>query len=258
MILLDEEETRLLALARQKFTPEPQQADRVRAAVLASATLQGGSGLAEGLANGSSPNTIAGAGNFTALSHGLGALGTKAWLAGVALVLGAAGAGVWAFGGASDDTSPRLATTGTKVVPVTQSAPATKPVPPTQPIPQMPTPRSPVPAPTQVAPEIGPANKLPPAARSAEERPRLDLREELSALREAEQAVNAGSPARALAILDQLQRSAGGELREERAALRVLAHCQLGSVMRLDHARRFLSTYVNSVYALRIRAACGE
>ena len=90
------------------------------------------------------------------------------------------------------------------------------------------------------------------------ERPRLDLREELTRVREAEQAVNAGTPGRALAILDELQRSPGGKLREERAALRVLAHCQLGSALRLDHARRFLGTYQNSVYALRIRAACGE
>jgi hypothetical protein len=259
MILLDEEETQLLALARQKFTPEPQQARRVHAAVLAAVAVPSGSDLAEGLANGSNTNAIAGGGNFAAVSHGLGALGTKAWLAGVALVLGvSAGAGVWAFGGASEDMAPPLATTAPKVVPATQSAPTTQPVPPTQSTPPMLTPQPQVPAPTLVTPEIEPANELPPAPRSTEKRPRLDLRKELSAVREAEQAVNSGDPERALVILDQLQRSPGGELREERAALRVLAHCQLGSAMRLDHAQSFLSTHVNSVYAPRIRAACGE
>jgi hypothetical protein len=85
-----------------------------------------------------------------------------------------------------------------------------------------------------------------------------ELRDELKGVREAEHALNAGEPGRALAALEELQRFRGGSLREERAALRVLANCLLATSTSGDEARRFLSTYSKSFYAPRIRAACGE
>jgi hypothetical protein len=88
--------------------------------------------------------------------------------------------------------------------------------------------------------------------------PALELRDELTGVREAEHALNAGDPARALAVLAELESFPGGRLREERAALGVLAHCKLGTADWRDRARRFSSTYAGSVYVTRIRAACGE
>src|SRR5262249_36408651 len=75
--------------------------------------------------------------------------------------------------------------------------------------------------------------------------PALDA--ELSLLREAQGALRAGEPARALALLDAAQ-PAGGALGEERDAARVLALCGAG---RVDDARREAARFL-------ARRACGQ
>jgi hypothetical protein len=98
--------------------------------------------------------------------------------------------------------------------------------------------------------EPEPAAKAPPAVDP--------LVAETRGLGEAHGALKDGDPARALALLDaQGATYADGQLREERAAARVLALCKLG---RADEARalaaRFLAENPRSLLADRVRSAC--
>jgi hypothetical protein len=95
------------------------------------------------------------------------------------------------------------------------------------------------------------AAKAPPAAGDT-------LEAETRRLREAHDALNGGDPARALALLDaQSADFAGGQLREERAAARVLALCKLGRTDGANaEAGRFLRENPRSPLADRVRAAC--
>lgn len=120
-----------------------------------------------------------------------------------------------------------------------------------------PRPASVAPLPVAVEPpavaEPPPALPAPPAAPPA---PPDTLAAEATRLREAHGALQGGDAARALALLDE-QGAAGAQLREERAAARVLALCQLGKV---DEARaaaaRFLQESPRSPLADRVRASC--
>jgi hypothetical protein len=217
----------------------------VHAAVIGSVAL-GSAALAQELAGRSTTTAtvstgIAPAGKLAALSQTLAAVGAKTWLVGAAVALGVgSGAGLWAVTAgktASPDDVPVLTAPPAKLsVPTAPSALA-----PSQPHPEPP-------------PSSGEGKSAPaPAATSTR---RLDLRDELAGVREAERALNAGNPTQALAMLDELGRFAGGHMREERAALRALAHCQLGTATSLDRARRFLNDYPSSVYAFRVRTAC--
>lgn len=82
------------------------------------------------------------------------------------------------------------------------------------------------------------------------------LAAETQRLREAHGALTGGEASRALALLDE-ESAAGPQLREERAAARVLVLCQLG---RVDEARllaaRFLAESPRSPLADRVRASC--
>ncbi len=84
------------------------------------------------------------------------------------------------------------------------------------------------------------------------------LEAETRRLREAHGALQSGDPGKALALLDEQSTAyAKGELREERAAARILTLCKLG---RLDEARiataRFLQESPHSPLADRVRSGC--
>lgn len=286
MTLLDEKEKLLLARARQEFTPEKQQAHRVHAAVLGSAAL-GGAALAQGLTSGSEATIGAGVGpaggagaagaatggKLAALSQAIGSLSVKAWLTALAVTTGvSAGASLWVLDASEPATSavaPKVRPSGAPPAPAASPRAALPAATPSATPP--PAPPSPAPLPTEPSPASLPAGPqggtLEPALPEAEaegpassitspRRRPLGLGTELSSVRDADRALNTGDPARALAILDELDRSPGGALRQERAALRALAHCQLETPSATDRARRFLRAYPGSVYAQRVRSAC--
>ncbi|MFT3776624.1 MAG: hypothetical protein QM820_65630 [Minicystis sp.] len=101
-----------------------------------------------------------------------------------------------------------------------------------------------------------PSAASPPPAANPPRPPPDTLVAETQRLREAHGALQGGDPTRALALLDE-QAAAGAQLREERAAARILALCQLGKV---DEARaaaaRFLAESPRSPLADRVRASC--
>jgi hypothetical protein len=101
---------------------------------------------------------------------------------------------------------------------------------------------------TAAAPPTAPA---PPAPADAD-----TLIDETRRLRDAHAAMKGGDPSRALSLLEE-QSAVGPKLREERAAARVLALCQLG---RVDEAKaaagRFLAESPRSPLADRVRASC--
>src|SRR6185437_11501775 len=113
----------------------------------------------------------------------------------------------------------------------------------------------PGPSPVAASP---PAHPTEPAPAEPAGRPVDRLEAETRDLSEAHAALNEGDPARALALLDEQSTAyADGQLREERAAARVLALCKLG---RADEARalaaRFLAENPRSMLADRVRSAC--
>ncbi|NUQ74877.1 MAG: hypothetical protein HUU21_15110 [Polyangiaceae bacterium] len=98
-------------------------------------------------------------------------------------------------------------------------------------------------------------NASPRASKGA---PASSLEEETKRLREVHKALRSGAPERALELLsEQSAAFASGELREERAAARVVALCKLG---RTEEARAvaesFLRENPRSLLADRVRAAC--
>jgi hypothetical protein len=99
-----------------------------------------------------------------------------------------------------------------------------------------------------------------PSRPQAAARPRanLDVVDELALLRRVERALRADHPALALALIGELeQRFPNSKLSEERLAAKVMANCGLGEASAALHAQRFLRDRDGSVYAERVRAACG-
>ncbi len=139
--------------------------------------------------------------------------------------------------------------------PTAVRAPAAEPRPP-QPIPapqdpvtvgERPSPASPPPPPA-VAATASPA--------TAPTAPADTLVEETRRLREARAALKGGDAARALSLLDE-RGAAGAQLREERAAARILALCELGRVADAQAlGGRFLAESPRSPLADRVRASC--
>jgi len=84
------------------------------------------------------------------------------------------------------------------------------------------------------------------------------LRRELVALRQAEWAMRAGQPSRALATLEAFEREAEGQgkMHEERAAAAALARCALAADSGESLYAKFVSRYPGSAYAARLRRAC--
>jgi hypothetical protein len=84
------------------------------------------------------------------------------------------------------------------------------------------------------------------------------IEEEIALIGEAQRALGAGDPARALQLADQhAARFPSGQLSEERAAVRVLAICALGRGDAKAQAERFLRERAASPAAGHVRKACG-
>lgn len=84
------------------------------------------------------------------------------------------------------------------------------------------------------------------------------LAEEVELLRRAREATRDGDGARALAVLDDLERrQPAGALGEERRASRIVALCASDRATEgKDAARTFLAEMPSSIHAERVRAAC--
>jgi hypothetical protein len=122
-------------------------------------------------------------------------------------------------------------------------------------------------APRARAPRLGsapPTRPVVPPRRSPRSRSSENLAAELALLQRAERAIRAGEGALARALLGELeQRFPASQLRQERAAARVLAECveaQRGDASARAtaraHARQLLASGTVGVYADRIRALC--
>jgi hypothetical protein len=88
--------------------------------------------------------------------------------------------------------------------------------------------------------------------------PSSSLAEELSLLHQAQTALKASQPRRALTLLEaHATRFPDGALREERRAARIVALCELGRMAEAkEEAKRFLEESPQSPLAGRIRASC--
>jgi hypothetical protein len=192
----------------------------------------------------------------TALATGIPAAppaapGTPAWVRHVlvtaAFTAAGAGAGYWA-GRRATPPAP-AAVSAVRVIPTAPRSPAPAPV--LEP-----------PAPAVAAPP--PARRIdrarhasvatPPPATPAE-----SLAVEVRALRNIERALRDGNPGLAQAFLDDLDRAVpGGQMREERSALRTIARCNAGQQpFGLDLADEFTAAYPSSAYRARVQQACG-
>ncbi len=82
---------------------------------------------------------------------------------------------------------------------------------------------------------------------------------EVRALRNVERALRDRNPGLARAYLDDLEREVpGGQMREERVALRAIARCASGSQpFGVDPAHDFAAAYPASAYRARVEQACG-
>ncbi|MCY1010124.1 hypothetical protein OV079_32070 [Nannocystis pusilla] len=91
-----------------------------------------------------------------------------------------------------------------------------------------------------------------------EDAPADPVLEELMLIQQIKDALDAERPAAALAAIDAHARKfARGSLVEEREALRVVALCDTGEVVRGERAQRaFIKAYPRSAYRERVRAAC--
>ena len=133
-------------------------------------------------------------------------------------------------------------------LPIVPSAPNPQPLPPPA--------LEPAPAPA-LAPALAPAPAPAPAptpALAPALAPAPSLSTELTALRNANDAIAAGRPSEALVILDTSP--ASPTLLEERTALRLLATCALGHAGAADSARAFLLSHPTSPLAARLRSTC--
>jgi hypothetical protein len=121
-----------------------------------------------------------------------------------------------------------------------------------------------------MAPAVAPPAGAP-AARSVE-RPRHlsvaspttraraeSLSVEVRALRNTERALRDHNPGLATAFLDDLDRAIpGGQMREERSALRAIARCTAGQhPFGVNLADEFNAAYPSSVYQARVLQTCG-
>jgi hypothetical protein len=85
-----------------------------------------------------------------------------------------------------------------------------------------------------------------------------DLAEEARSVARIERSLRDENPRLALGLLDELDRALpSGQLKEERQAARVIAHCQLGGETASTFAARFGKQNPNSAYLSRIREICG-
>ncbi|MGC4087208.1 MAG: hypothetical protein QM756_04750 [Polyangiaceae bacterium] len=234
------EEAALLRQARAGLSPSAADGDRVRRALELSLTL--GSGA---VAHGAT----------TQLS-GLAKLGLAA-----AVAAGTGLGGYWLgyHAGAAD-----RATAATQARAPAPAAPAVleAPAPARSSEPEVATP--PV-----VSPRAGTsASRVPTAAASTSQGAPRDTKEtaseptleaETRLLARVERALRDQNPRFALALLGELDREVpGGQLREEREAARVVAHCELESPTAAELSQNFIARHKGSALAARIVRACND
>jgi len=264
----------LLDRARRGLEPTP--ADRARGKARLMATIGVGVGAAAGA---STVATSAGAG--TALVAGAGATsGTVSLLMKILVVVAVAGglAGTTVAVVRSPRES-RAIPTDAVASPVVQAEPPPPPLAPAGDPASTAAPlaRPPItlPAPTLASPSPrtfvrAPASKPAERATKAEPSPPVPLSTppaagpasvaaEAELLREADEAVKAGDPTRALALLDRHAASyPNAILTEEREAERVVVLCALGRSAEARAAgAAFLASHPRSPMTARVRASCG-
>jgi hypothetical protein len=101
-------------------------------------------------------------------------------------------------------------------------------------------------------------NVAAPSAQRADGPPVHDFDGELAIIGEAQSALSAGDPARALRLADEhAARFPNGQFSAERAGIRALASCALHAPDAQAQATRFLRTQPGSPLAGRVRKACG-
>jgi hypothetical protein len=239
-------------------SPEARERNRARLAVRIAAGL-GGTALMTAAAR-EAVATVAGgaAGGGTAGAAALARGALAKSIVASALILAGAGAGVAAY--VSFGGTPRTPPVAAKAA--TSSSASTVSVPPVASAAalvldgQTPAAGGPVPAPAasssaQSTSPVSPANGSTMGARNFER--------ELQLLRAAWQSLDAGSPARALTLLDRYAAEfPHGTLKSEGQAARVLALCAAGRVASAAQARdQFLKTQPGSPLAERVRTSCG-
>lgn len=235
---------------------DPKASDRARVRRKLARAIAAGGAAAGAAAEGSAAAATAVAGKTATLLL-LGKIG------GGLVFVAALGAGIWFSRPLPPGPAPSAS------VPVTEPAsPATAAPPAPSAAADSPSPEAPAAEPpAAAAPEApAPAPASPgragasarPSASAGDAPPRDPLVDETQELREAHGALQSGDPQKALKLLDeQATTYAGGQLREEREAARVLALCKLG---KQDEARAkiadFLRDHPGSPLEGRVRGGC--
>lgn len=270
-------ERNLLAALAEADEPTQSDRERVRALVLqrvatatgiAAATWVAGSSGAAGSAAASSSVTAAATGGGVALSGGAAATGAAATgtaaVAGLkglvaakvaATVLGvslAGGAGWYAMN--STAPGPEQPQAVPAAVAPAVAAPAAQVAAPARPAVEMPEA-----TPVEPSEEAAPAKEHK-AARTTERSAADRLGEEAELLKSAQQAVNNGDSATALALIQKhATKYPNGVLSQERLGMRAITLCRAGdSVQGAAAAKRFLANNPSSPISDRVRSACGE
>lgn len=242
---LAHEEARVLAGARRAFTPAPNDAERIRAALGAALT---GAAISEAAsaAPASKPSTGPAPGASSTATSGVRLLGR---LALPALVAAGGFAGYeLGYRAGFREGSAVAAKAAQRPVIIAPSVPAAT-------VAEGTAPKLPEPVAVSTAPT--PLSKGAPAPSGSEgaaaTEPGLD--EEVRQLKRVEHALRSGNPRYALALLGELERQVpGGQLAEERDAARAMARCALGGSEAL--AREFEAAHPGSAYAARVTESC--
>ncbi len=237
---------------------DPDEADRARNRAALMRRIAAGAVVATtatAAAKAAAANTVA-AKTTVAVTPTVAAAGGSAFfLKGVAILalLGAAGVSVpKLFSSPSPASQP--ATTAVQPVatapaPVVAAEPVAPVVAEPAPVVAEPAPVAAEPAPKAVAIAPKPSVAKPVETQATP----ASIAADLGAIRDAHAALKAGDPARALALTDTI--STSSPVAQERAVVRILAHCAMGSGQ--DVASRFLDAHPGSPAAARIRSACG-
>jgi hypothetical protein len=249
---------RVLGAARAEFEPMPADRERVRRRLFAAAASGAAGSLAAGGAAGSTASGVAASGSLLVSSLKI--------FAGTLLVVGAGGAAVLGAGHepASAAGSKLLASAGSASA---RSAAVLAPL--NASLMNQEAVVAPIASAAPVSAGIGVPHSGSKAERVAGE-PKSESREsspvagsaselvrELELLRQARQAIAEHRSPAALAVLDVLDRDfARGSLLEERAALRVVANCQVGDFGRELLVSGFATRFPGSVYLARLRREC--
>lgn len=252
----------ILDAARARERPTDADRARVRRTLMRAIAAGGAAAAATTATTGAAAKGAGAAAAATIV--GSGAVSVAGKVVAILVLVGAVGAGVASV--ASKQGAPAGARPA--AAPLEVPAQLTAAPPPAEPpgavMEPPPAPDPPPPAPAKAAAPVvsraqphasaAPFEAAPAAAAPAEDP--LDV--ETRGLGEAHRALQSGDAQRALSLLEQQSAAhAQGELREERAAARVVALCKLG---RTEEARAVAETFLRenprSLLADRVRAAC--